>query len=76
MSVELYNVQTMVIFYNYLKWRKRKLVALTGSLKVAIASFISAYPSVSMFLSRCFCFIVFSNGAASFDVFFCGSNIL
>ena len=34
----------MVIFYNYLKWRK--LVALIGSLQAAIASFISAFTVV------------------------------
>ena len=58
----------MVIFCNRLKWRK--IVALIGSLEVAIASFISAFtavpktkgkigicllPSVSKLNSRCFC---------------------
>ena len=36
----------MVIFYNFLNWRKRSSCTILGSLQAVIASFISAFTAV------------------------------
>ena len=36
----------MVIFYNFLNWRKRSSRTILGSLQAVIASFISAFTAV------------------------------